>query len=51
MALLINPDNFIEKIDPGQQNSPDESLCELTSTCLSMEIKFIFHQLVIEIFC
>ena len=34
IALLTNPNNFIEKIDPTQQNSPAESSCELTSTLL-----------------
>ena len=29
IALLTNPNNFIEKIDPAQQNSPAESSCEL----------------------
>ena len=32
IALLTNPNNFIEKIDPTQQNSLAESSCELTST-------------------
>ena len=34
IALLINPDNFIEKIDPAQQNSPAEPSFSLTSTLL-----------------
>ena len=34
IALLINPDNFIEEIDPTQQNSPAESSYEFTSTLL-----------------
>ena len=32
--LLINPDNFIEKIDPAQQNSPAESTYEFESILL-----------------
>ena len=34
-ALLTNPSNFIEKIDPAQQNSTAESSCELTSILLT----------------
>ena len=34
IALPINPNNFIEKIEPAQQNSPAESSCEFTSTLL-----------------
>ena len=33
-ALLTNPNNVIEKLNPTQQNSPAESSCELTSTLL-----------------
>ena len=39
IALLINPTKFIGKMDHVQQNSQDESSCEL---CWSTEIKFIF---------
>ena len=34
IAMLINLNNFIEKIDHAQQNSPAEPSCELTSTLL-----------------
>ena len=43
IALLTNPNNFIEKIDPTQQNSPAESLnlhVNSLPLCWSMEIKF-----------
>ena len=33
-ALLINPNSYIEEIDPTQPNSPAESSCEITSTLL-----------------
>ena len=34
IALLTNPNNFIEKTDPTQQDSLAESSCELTPTSL-----------------
>ena len=34
IALLTNPNNFIENIDPTQQNSLAKSSCELTFTLL-----------------
>ena len=34
IALLTNPNNFIEKIGPAQQNSLAESSCEPISTLL-----------------
>ena len=40
LALLTNPNNFIEKIDHTQQNSTAESSCELTSTLLVHGVKF-----------
>ena len=43
IALLTNLNNFIEKIDPTQQNSPAESLnlhVNSLRLCWSMEIKF-----------
>ena len=43
IALLTNPNNFIEKIDPTQLNSPAESLnlhVNSLPLCWSLEIKF-----------
>ena len=34
IASLTNPNNFIEEIDPTQQDSLAESSCELTSSLL-----------------
>ena len=34
IALLINPNNFIERIKPAQQNSPAKSSREFKSTLL-----------------
>ena len=41
IALLTNSNNFIEKINPTQQNSLVESSCELTSTLLVDGLKIL----------
>ena len=51
IALLINPNNFIEKIDLIQQSLLAESSCELTSILLvhgDLILSFMSHK--IEIF-